>query len=189
MSHKALLKWYYPGRLTGHEFVYSASMKGSSLAMSSSTCWPSRTHSCPDLITTKSLVENNSPCSGDGLRYDLEVQQKGAVWKTQTARSSCLATQNRICALIRTARGEASPPRKESRHIDGENRIHPLPLTPPPDRVNALVHSSGCTIPVHPSNLTRYRGMLPLSSALKKPESLQTLVQPELPIRDPDQTS
>jgi hypothetical protein len=21
---KALLKWYYPGRLTGHEFVYSA---------------------------------------------------------------------------------------------------------------------------------------------------------------------
>lgn len=79
-----------------------------------------------------------------------------------------------------------------NRHIDGENRIHPLPLTPPPDRVlkghrrkvdltaliteimitpwaspatldevNALVRSSGCTIPVHPSNLTRYRDLLP----------------------------
>jgi hypothetical protein len=86
----------------------------------------------------------------------------------------------------------ADPMAGINRHIDGENRIHPLPLTPPPDRVfkshrrkvdlqaliteivitpwaspstldevNELVGSSGCTIPVHPSSLTRYRDMLP----------------------------
>lgn len=79
-----------------------------------------------------------------------------------------------------------------NRHIDADNRIHPLPLTPPPDRVakghrrkihlqalvtavvvspwaspstfdeiNQLLRNNGYTIPVKPSDLSRYRDLLP----------------------------
>jgi hypothetical protein len=80
-----------------------------------------------------------------------------------------------------------------NRHIDADNRIHPLPLTPPPadrvldghrrkvdlqvllteivvtpwasstafDEINLIVKSSGYTIPVRLSALTRYRALLP----------------------------
>jgi hypothetical protein len=79
-----------------------------------------------------------------------------------------------------------------NRHFDSENRAHPRPLTPPPDRVleghrrkadlqklvtgvvvtpwastatfdetNQLLQSNGYTIPVHRSELTRYREFLP----------------------------
>jgi hypothetical protein len=79
-----------------------------------------------------------------------------------------------------------------NRHIDADNRVHPLPLTPPPERVlkghkrkvdlqalvTAVVMSpwatpatfeeithvladGGYTIPVVPSDLTRYRALLP----------------------------
>jgi hypothetical protein len=87
-----------------------------------------------------------------------------------------------------------------NRHIDSDNRIYPLPLTPPPDRVskgerrkidlqalvteivvtpwassitideiNVLVKNNGYTVPVRPSELTRYRELLPYSPTAVHP--------------------
>lgn len=83
-----------------------------------------------------------------------------------------------------------------NRHFDSENRAHPRPLTPPPDRVlkgqrrqvdlqalvteivvtpwasaalldeiNHLARKNGHAIPVQPSELTRYRELLPYPPA------------------------
>jgi hypothetical protein len=87
-----------------------------------------------------------------------------------------------------------------NRHFDDDNRAHPLPLTPPPDRVlkghrrktdlqalvtkvvvtpwassttvdeiDALLNNKGYTIPVHPSELTRYRELLPYCPSSMQP--------------------